>query len=94
MVPVMQNPNNDQNNVLAEHKSKCGAVVNTCPILSLEVLSSASLPKGQAITLNSLGLFGAFTSEREKDQPGSGLDGFTFFGSMLHVYESANDGQP
>ena len=41
-----------------------------------------------------MGLFGAFTSEREKDIAGTGSDGFTFFGSMLHVYESANDGQP
>jgi len=62
--------------------------------LQLEVVSSASLPKGQTITLNSLGLFGNFTSEREKDNPGSGNDGFTYFGSMTHVYDKENDGQP
>lgn len=44
--------------------------------------------------MNSLGLFGNFTSEREKDHPGSGNDGFTYFGSMTHVFENANDGQP
>ena len=78
--------------MINEHRSRCAAVVNTCPVLELEVLSSASLPKGQKITINSLGLFGAFISEREKDMPGSGRDGFTFFGSMLHIFESANDG--
>jgi hypothetical protein len=39
-----------------------------------------------------LGLFGNFTSEREKDNPGSGNDGFTYFGSMTHVYDKENDG--
>ena len=35
--------------------------------LQLEVISSASLPKGQIITINTMGLFGTFLSEREKD---------------------------
>ena len=62
--------------------------------MQLEVVSSASLPKGQIITIDSTGLFGSYTSERERDNPGSGNDGFTYFGSMAHVYENANDGQP
>ena len=41
-----------------------------------------------------MGLYGNFTSEREKEQPGSGNDGYTYFGSMSHVYENMNDGQP
>jgi hypothetical protein len=52
------------------------------------------LPKGQIITINALGLYGNFTSEREKDHPGSGNDGFTYFGSLSHVFENVNDGQP
>jgi len=41
-----------------------------------------------------MGLFGNFISEREKEQPNSGNDGFTYFGSLLHVYEYQHDGQP
>jgi hypothetical protein len=57
-------------------------------------VSSASLPKGQIITINALGLYGNFTSEREKELAAQGNDGFTYFGSMTHVYENVNDGQP
>jgi len=66
----------------------------TAPVLRLDVVSSASLPKGQAITINPLGLFGNFQSEREKDCPGSGLDGFTYFGSMAFVNDEPIDGGP
>ena len=69
-------------------------MVGQSPVLQLEVISSASLPKGRTVTINSQGLFGNFTSERERDQPGSGNDGFTYFGSLIHMVEHANDGQP
>ena len=84
----------ENNRRLQDNKQKCKECVNNSPNLQLEVVSSASLPKGQVVTINAVGLYGNFTSEREKDQSGSGNDGFTYFGSMLHVYENMNDGQP
>jgi hypothetical protein len=80
--------------MLQDYKQKCWEHLGKSPNLQLEVVSSASLPKGQIITINALGLYGNFTSEREKDCPGSGNDGFTYFGSILHVPENSNDGQP
>ena len=80
--------------MLQEYKQKCKECLGNSLNLQLEVVSSASLPKGQIITINALGLYGNFTSEREKDAPASGNDGFTYFGSMTHVYENVNDGQP
>jgi len=50
------------------------------------------LTKGQVITVNTLGLFGNQISEREKDKPGSGLDGFTYFGSMATVTDNTGAG--
>ena len=42
-----------------------------------------------------MGLTGAVQSEREKDCPGYGLDGFTYFGSTAYVLDNKpNDGQP
>jgi len=40
------------------------------------------------ITIDSCGLFGEYGSEREKDKPGSGNDGFTYFGSKLRGFEN------
>lgn len=73
---------------------KLKELVDVSPNLRLEVMSSASLPKGQVITINTLGLFGQCQSEREKDVPGSGNDGYTYFGSIAHVndYDYQNDG--
>jgi hypothetical protein len=61
----------------------------TSPNLKLEVISSASLQKGQIITVNPLGLYGNYISERERDVTGSGNDGFTYFGSVAHMPENA-----
>lgn len=59
------------------------------------MISSPTLQRGLVLTINALGLTGAVQSEREKDYPGSGLDGFTYFGSTAFVYDSPpNDGQP
>ena len=61
----------------------------------MTVISSPTLQRGLVLTINALGLRGAVESEREKDCPGSGLDGFTYFGSTAFVYDSRpNDGQP
>ena len=68
--------------------------MNLSPYLKLEVVSSASLSKGQIITINTLGLFGTNISLREKDNPGQGLDGYTFFGTDPSVIQQVNDGQP
>ena len=57
-------------------------------ILQLSVLSSPTLLRGQMITLNACGMFGDYLSEREKVQQGSGLDGFTYFGSSLYADSS------
>jgi len=45
------------------------------------------------ITIDSCGLFGTYISEREKDKPGSGNDGFTYFGSMLSGFDPQNEEQ-
>jgi hypothetical protein len=55
------------------------------------VISSATLTKGQVVTINTLGLFGTYLSEREKDCPGNGLDGYTYFGSLSYVTENKID---
>jgi len=62
--------------------------VKVSPILNLEVLSSAGLQKGLVIQINSIGLFGSHVSEREKQNPGSGNDGFTYFGSVATASDS------
>lgn len=77
--------------MISDYKEKLQECLHTSPTLQLEVISSASLPKGNIITINPLGLYGSWQSEREKDQPGSGLDGFTYFGSMAYVYENVNN---
>jgi hypothetical protein len=64
--------------------------LHTSPNLRLDVISSASLQKGQIITINPLGLYGNQISERERDQPGSGQDGFTYFGSVAHALSNYN----
>ena len=51
-------------------------------------MSSASLQKGQVITINPLGLHGNYISEREREVPGSGNDGFTYFGSVVNMAEN------
>lgn len=56
-----------------------------CPKLQLEVISSASLPKGKLILINTMGLTGDDSSLREQDNPGTGLDGYTFFGTHSSV---------
>jgi hypothetical protein len=37
------------------------------------------------LTINAAGLFGKYISEREKANPGSASNGFTFFGSHLYA---------
>lgn len=64
--------------------------LHNSPNLRLDVVSSASLQKGQIININPLGLYGTYISERERDQPGSGLDGFTYFGSVAHALSTYN----
>jgi len=63
--------------------------MSSSPNLKLEVISSASLQKGQIITINPLGLYGNYISERERDAAGSGNDGFTYFGSVSAMPENA-----
>ena len=82
----------NDNFINADYKQRLQDVLNTAPVLQLEVISSASLPKGNIITINAMGLFGQWESEREKDHPGSGKDGYTYFGSMATVLENLNDG--
>lgn len=79
---------------MMDYKKKLEMLLPNSPYLKLEVMSSASLPKGQIISINTLGLFGNFLSEREKESPGTGQDGFTYFGSMAHVQEGGVDGNP
>lgn len=59
------------------------AAMSTSPLLKLEVISSASLQKGQTISINPLGIYGTSISERERFKIGSGNDGYTYFGSIL-----------
>lgn len=65
--------------------------VNVSPNIKLEIISSASLQKGQIITINPLGLYGNYISERESAKPGSALDGFTYFGSIPYEIEQTNN---
>jgi len=74
------------------YKTMLRSLVHTSKVLRLEVISSASLQKGQVININPLGLCGNSISERERDCPGSGMDGFTYFGSIPAVSETWNDG--
>ena len=53
--------------MLQEYKQKCKECLGNSSNLQLEVVSSASLPKGEVITINSLGLYGNHKSEREKE---------------------------
>jgi hypothetical protein len=43
----------DHSRMLQEYKMKCKECLGNSPNLQLEVVSSASLPKGQIITINS-----------------------------------------
>lgn len=61
-------------------------------MLRIEVLSSSSLQRGEVIMINSMGLFGSHIPEREKMKPGSGYDGFTYFGTIPHIYGQEADG--
>ena len=80
---------------IQDYKKKCSEMVHSSPILKLTVVSSPTLQRGQVLTINAQGLFGAVESEREKECPGSGLDGYTFFGSTANWIEhNPNDGQP
>lgn len=82
-------------NMIQDYKRKCAEALKTAPILHLTVVSSPTLQRGLLLTINSMGLTGAVQSEREKDCPGYGLDGFTYFGSTAFVYDhKAQDGQP
>ena len=67
MVMMNQGGINDNNQMIQEYKQKCKECVGNVSNLQLEIVSSASLPKGQIITINPLGLYGNFVSEREKD---------------------------
>ena len=71
------------------YKQMLNTHLNSGPNLRLEVISSASLRKGQIITINPLGLCGNYIAERERDSPGSGNDGFTYFGSVSNIPENA-----
>lgn len=61
-----ENGQNEQN----AYRQKLKECLNLSPYLKLEVVSSASLSKGQIITINTLGLFGTNISMRERDNPG------------------------
>lgn len=79
--------------MIQDYKRKCHEALPTSPILNLTVISSPTLQRGLVLTINALGLTGGVQSEREKDCPSSGLDGFTYFGSTAHVYDRLpNDG--
>lgn len=77
---------------------------NSYPDLVIEVLSSATLQKGQMIRINPLGLAGDEESLRvsAQRQPGTksasqqyntAPDGFTYFGTLADVYESDINGE-
>ena len=84
----------NQTHQMDAYRIRLKEMISNCPKLKLEVISSASLPKGQVITINSQGLYGNYISDREKSQPGTANDGYTYFGSMNYVIENQFDGQP
>jgi hypothetical protein len=57
---IYNNNDNSMNDnyMQADYKQRLQDVIPTAPVLQLEVISSASLPKGNTITINALGLFG------------------------------------
>ena len=45
--------------------------------------------RGQVLKINCCGMFGEQMSERDKASPGTGGDGYTYFGS--NMYEELDD---
>jgi hypothetical protein len=68
--------------------------VDNYPLLKLEVINSCALGKGHVININAMGLYGSHQPLREQLAPGSGYDGFTYFGSNPYAgEESGNPGE-
>ena len=57
-MPIYNREQETKHEELENRRKLLKELLHKSPILKLEVLSSASLPKGEIITINTLGLFG------------------------------------